>query len=176
MMKTAVHLQIHAERNKVVVNLMMSVEVAIWFAQVAQLVVDHHLTHHPEKNVVTLRVTKIRYYTIEYVGVYYDNTYGHEHIFCLLTTIFFIFIFGLECCETITLSSTNPSFTSNQAFGIGTYKKVGTDSRDRIMYRNSDYTFGDFILFYEGPNEGGRENWLVGTYPLTYCIWYGGLL
>ena len=86
--------------------------------------------------------------------------------FVILTIVFLIF--GLECCETIILSSTNPSFTSNQAFGIGTYKKVGTDSRDRIMYRNSDYTFGDFILFYEGPNDGGRQNWLVGTYPLTY--------
>ena len=60
MMKTAVHLQIHAERNKVVVNLMMSVEVDIWFAQVAQMVVDQNLIQHPEKNVVTLRVTKIK--------------------------------------------------------------------------------------------------------------------
>ena len=67
MMKTAVQHQIHAERNKVVVNLMMNVEVDIWFAQVAQLVVDRHLIHHPEKNVVTLRVTKIFYNTIECV-------------------------------------------------------------------------------------------------------------
>ena len=56
MMKTAVHLQIHAERNKVVVNLMRSVEVDIWFAPIAQQVVDQTLK---ETNVVTLRVTKI---------------------------------------------------------------------------------------------------------------------
>ena len=73
------------------------------------------------------------------------------------------FMFGLECCETITLSSTNPSFTTNDAFGVGTYKKDDVDSRDRIIYRNSDYEFGDFILYFEGPNEGGRQNWLVGT-------------
>ena len=47
-----------------VVNLMMSVEVDIWFAQIAQLAVDQNLIQHLEKNVVTLRVTKIRYYTI----------------------------------------------------------------------------------------------------------------
>ena len=94
---------------------------------------------------------------------------------CVILTIVFL-IFGLECCETIILSSTNPSFTSNQAFGIGTYKKVGTDSRDRIMYRNSDYTFGDFILFYEGPNEGGRQNWLVGTHKLSINLALNQLL
>ena len=81
------------------------------------------------------------------------------------------FIFGLECCKTITLSSTNPSFTADpplrpKAYGIGTYKKDKVDSRDRIIYRNSDYRvygFGDFILYFEGPNDGGRQNWLVGT-------------
>ena len=35
-----------------------------------------------------------------------------------------------------------------------------------MIYRNSnhpfkDYRFGDFILYYEGPNEGGRQNWVV---------------
>ena len=40
------------------------------------------------------------------------------------------------------------------------------DSRDRMIYRNSNhpytgYGFGDFILYYEGPNEGGRQNWVV---------------
>ena len=40
MMKTAVHHQIHAERNKAVVNLMMNVEVDTWFAQIAQLAVE----------------------------------------------------------------------------------------------------------------------------------------
>ena len=64
MMKTAVHHQIHAERNKAVVNLMMNVEVDTWFAQIAQLAVDRNSIQHPEKNVVTLRVTNIRYYTI----------------------------------------------------------------------------------------------------------------
>ena len=64
MMMTAVHLQINAERNKVVVNPMMIVEADIWCAQIAQLAVDQNL---PEKNVVTLRVTNISYYTTEYV-------------------------------------------------------------------------------------------------------------
>ena len=58
MTKTAVHHQIHAERNRAVVNLMMNVEVDTWFAQVAQLAVDPNLIQHPEKNVVTLKVTK----------------------------------------------------------------------------------------------------------------------
>ena len=42
---------------------MMIVEADIWCAQIAQLAVDQNL---PEKNVVTLRVTNISYYTIEY--------------------------------------------------------------------------------------------------------------
>ena len=59
MMMIVVHHQINAERNKVVVNLMRNVEADIWFAQIAQQAVDQNLIHHPEKNVVTLRVTKI---------------------------------------------------------------------------------------------------------------------
>ena len=55
--KTAVRQQAHAERNKAAVNLMMSVEVDTWFAQVAQLAVDRNLIQYPEKNVVILRVT-----------------------------------------------------------------------------------------------------------------------
>ena len=50
--------------------------------------------------------------------------------------------------------------------GTGTYVKESVDNRDRIVYRNKDYNIygmGDFILYYEGPNEGGRQNWLVGT-------------
>ena len=50
--------------------------------------------------------------------------------------------------------------------GTGTYVKESVDNRDRIVYRNKDYNglgLGDFILYYEGPNEGGRQNWLVGT-------------
>ena len=50
--------------------------------------------------------------------------------------------------------------------GRGTYVKHSVDNRDRIVYRNKDYNIygmGDFILYYEGPNEGGRQNWLVGT-------------
>ena len=167
MMKNAVQHQIHAERNKVAVKIMMSVEADIWFAQIAQLVADQNSIQHPEKNVVTLRVTKIRYYTLEYIGAYY---------YLLLRDIIFIELVPidfLECCETITLSSTNPSFTSDpkDAWGIGTYKKAEVDSRDRIKYRNSDYTadgFGDFILYYEGPNVEGRQNWLVGSPLVKY--------
>ena len=59
MTKTAVQHQIPAGRNKVVVNRMMSVEVDIWFVQTAQLAADRNL---PEKNVVTLKVTKMSYY------------------------------------------------------------------------------------------------------------------
>ena len=69
------------------------------------------------------------------------------------------------------MSSANPSFTSNpkDAYGVGTYKKAEIDDRGRIIYRNSDYKgLGDFILYYEGPNEGGRQNWVVGAHPLKY--------
>ena len=85
----------------------------------------------------------------------------------------------LECCETIVLSSTNPSFYDPiffNAYGVGIYRKDAVDSRDRIVYRNSyeigiNFTlfgFGDFILKYEGPNEGGRENWIVSTLKFKY--------
>ena len=70
MMKTVVLHQVHVESNKAVVYLMMNVEADIWFAQIAQLVADQNSIQHPEKNVVTLRVTKIRYYTLEYIGAY----------------------------------------------------------------------------------------------------------
>ena len=71
------------------------------------------------------------------------------------------------------MNSTNPSFTSDpeDAWGIGTYNKDKVDGRDRIKYRNSDYTadgFGDFILYYEGPNAGGRQNWKVHIHQLRY--------
>ena len=81
------------------------------------------------------------------------------------------FIFHQECCDTIEITSNNPIFTSFAGFGVGTYRKDSVDSRDRIIYRNSDYNvfgLGDYILLYEGPNEGGRQNWLVGTHKLKY--------
>ena len=57
-------------------------------------------------------------------------------------------------------------FINFNCFGLGTYRKDTWDSRDRTIYRNSDhalkaYGFGDFILYYEGPNTGGRKNWVV---------------
>ena len=76
-----------------------------------------------------------------------------------------------ECCETVIVSA-NPStkFDNFQAFGVGTYKKDSVDSRDRIIYRNAAWPgkafgLGDFILYYEGPNVGGRQNWVVGIRP-----------
>ena len=82
--------------------------------------------------------------------------------YCLL-----FFLCHLECCETVKISSTNDKFTNYEAFGAMTYKKDSVDSRDRIIYKSSDYNsygFGDFILYYEGPNEGGRQNWVVGCH------------
>ena len=79
------------------------------------------------------------------------------------------FLFFQECCETITLTSTNDAFNTYNAFGLGAYKKDEFDSRDRIIYRNKDYNtlgFGDFILYYEGPNAGGRQNWVVSFHQL----------
>ena len=69
MMNTVVQHQVPVERNKVVVYLMMNVEADIWFAQIAQLVADQNSIQHPEKNVVTLRVTESRYYSLEYITV-----------------------------------------------------------------------------------------------------------
>ena len=65
----------------------------------------------------------------------------------------------LECCETIRLSSSN-LFLS----GLGIYEKYSVDSRDRMMYKNSDlvdFGYGSFILYYEGPNEDGTQEWVV---------------
>ena len=81
------------------------------------------------------------------------------------------FIFRLECCEKVTISSDSTSFASFNAFGIGTYTKHSVDNRDRIVYKYTDpvlanYGFGPFVLYYEGPNEGGRQNWVVCTYQL----------
>ena len=76
-----------------------------------------------------------------------------------------IIIFRLECCETVKIASTSEKFPNFEAFGTGTYKKDSVDSRDRIIYKSSELTslgLGDFILYFEGPNEGGRQNWVVG--------------
>ena len=73
----------------------------------------------------------------------------------------------LECCETIILFSDDSSFNHNDVFGPGTYIKATVDSRDRMIYRNNAfnaYGFGDFVLEYEGPNEGGRRNWIVSDH------------
>ena len=81
----------------------------------------------------------------------------------------FVFKYILDCCETVTIYSISPAFYTFNAFGLGTYRKDAVDGRDRIIYRNNDhalkgYGLGDFMLYYEPPNEGGRENWVVRTF------------
>ena len=44
-----------------------------------------------------------------------------------------------------------------------------------MIYKNNDHgldndVFGPFILFYEGPNEGGRQNWVVSIHPLKLTL------
>ena len=85
--------------------------------------------------------------------------------------------FVLECCEEIEIAPSSPTdiFTNFNGFGIGTYKKDGIDARGRMIYRNSEHDFhvyglGDFILMYEEPNEGGRQNWKVRMHLNMLCM------
>ena len=44
-----------------------------------------------------------------------------------------------------------------------------------MIYKNNDHgldndVFGPFILLYEGPNEGGRQNWVVCIHELKLVL------
>ena len=70
--------------------------------------------------------------------------------------------FVSECCDTVTISSSNSLFGSYNAFGIGKFTKSGTDGNGQKIYRNSEYNslgLGDFILLFDGL--GGSQSWIV---------------
>ena len=82
--------------------------------------------------------------------------------------IMFKYLDILECCDTVTISSDNPSFDFDNlnAFGTGTYTKSGTDSNGKTIYRNNYYNsfgLGDFILYFDN-GFFGVESWVVSFY------------